>query len=182
MRKQMEKMIQADHRFANKLWATPKGLVFSDSYILIEWSGEKGTEVFPADYELIFTRHKAARDPVPFGRVFIEEVEDAQRLSVEDRRKRVDAAKQKVAAAKQTSVAAVPEAKRGLAEAEDELTEARQHVTPFICQGAYVNPQPLLKILKILKTGTIQADESPLYPLVIRDTNNSFRALIMPRR
>lgn len=178
MRKQMEKLIQVNHRFANKLWATPKGLVFSDGYILIEWAGEKGTETFPSNYESLFNQHEARGPAVPFGRATIQEVEEVQRQSIEERRKRVDAAKQHVSAAR--LAAEERKSRKALAEAEDLLIKAREHVTPFRCQGAYLNPQFLLKILKILKTGTIQAGDGPLAPVLI--LGKDVRALIMPRQ
>ena len=178
MRKQMEKMIQANHRFANKLWATPEGLVFSDGFRLIEWSGETGADPFPADYERFFRDHIPLGEDIPVNSEFVRKVKEARKRSEQERLRLVKAAQAAMEAAKSVSAKKARDA--AVFHATEALVDAEKHVSPFDVEGVWLDPRLLLGILEVAKKGTISLGVDVNSPVLVFDKD--VRAVIMPIR
>ena len=181
MRKQLEKLAAqgaeiASFKQGKHLWATPKGLVFTDGVVLIEWAGEKGNEKFFTNYESFFHGHVPCGPDIPFNHEYIRKVEEAQKISEQERRRLVAAARASLAAAKTVSAKKVRDA--AVLRATAELEEAKEHVSPFDIEGVWLNPRLLLKILKVAKEGTIRLNAACEGPVLV--FGEDIRAVIMP--
>lgn len=183
MRKQLEKLAAQGAEtdsfpLGQRLWATPKGLVFTDGVAIIEWAGEKGNEKFFTNYESFFSGHVPCGPDIPFDREYIRAVEEAQKISEQERRRLVAAARASLAAAKAVSVK--KERNAAVLRATAELEEAKKHVSPFDIGDVWLNPRLLLKILKVVKEGVISPNISRNGPILV--FGKDIRAAVMPIR
>lgn len=183
MRKQLEKLAAQGAEtdsfpLGQRLWATPQGLVFTDGVVLIEWAGEKGNEKFFTNYESFFREHVPCGPYIPFDREYIRKVEEAQKISEQERRRLVAAARASLAAAKAVSAKKARDAE--VLRATAELEEAEKHVSPFDIGGVWLNPRLLLKILKVAKEGTIRLNAACERPVLV--FGKDIRAAVMPIR